>query len=296
MIALLLSSIAALGALYLFTALGLGWRGLRPDADKRPTDRRTSSNDRVSLWLAQAGVEHVELRQFLAVVAAVSIVAAALTFAAFGGALPALFIGLIATTFPFGWYRNRRKASRDVARTSWPVMIEEVRLLTGSLGRSVPMALLEVGKRGPEELRPAFAAAEREWLLTTDFNRCADVLKERLGDATADVVIETLLIAHELGGADLSRRLEALAEDRSLDLMGRKDAAARLAGARFARLFVIGVPLGMAGAGMAVGSGRSAYTTTVGQLAVVAALALIVLCWFWAGRIMALPEERRVFG
>ena len=48
-------------------------------------------------------------------------------------------------------------------------MIEEIRILTGSLGRSVPQALFEVGRRGPEELRPAFEAATRHWLVSTDF-------------------------------------------------------------------------------------------------------------------------------
>ena len=28
---------------------------------------------------------------------------------------------------------------------------------------------------------------------------------------------------------------------------------------------------------------------------VVAAIAIVVACWLWAGRIMAVPEEQRVF-
>ena len=64
-------------------------------------------------------------------------------------------------------------------------MIEEIRILTGSRGRSIPQALFEVGRRGPVELRPAFAAAQREWLLSTDFDRTLKVLKDRLADPTA---------------------------------------------------------------------------------------------------------------
>ena len=82
-------------------------------------------------------------------------------------------------------------------------MLEELRLLTGSVGRSIPQALFEVGRRAPAEWRPAFAAAEREWLLTTDFARTTALLKDRLADPTADVVCETLLVAHEVGGSDL---------------------------------------------------------------------------------------------
>src|SRR3712207_8297667 len=46
-----------------------------------------------------------------------------------------------------------------------------------------------------------------------------------------------------LGGADLEGRLTALAEDRIADVQGRKDAASKQAGARFARWFVLVVPI-----------------------------------------------------
>jgi tight adherence protein B len=155
--------------------------------------------------------------------------------------------------------------------------------------------LFEVGRRCPEELRPAFEAAHREWLISTDFARTVDVLKAGLADPTADAACETLLVAHELGGSDLDRRLEALIEDRIQDTQGRKDATAKQAGVRFARRFVLIVPVGMALAGLSVGNGRAAYGTVTGQLAVVAAVGMVILCWVWAGRIMRLPEEQRVF-
>ena len=151
------------------------------------------------------------------------------------------------------------------------------------MGRSIPQALFEVGRRGPLELRPAFDAAHREWLISTDFERTLTVLKGRLADPTADATCETLLIAHELGGSDLERRLEALIDDRVLDTQGRKDARAKQAGVRFARRFVLLVPLGMAFAGMSVGTGRAAYQTVEGQTLVVVGVAMVVACWMWAG-------------
>ena len=168
-------------------------------------------------------------------------------------------------------------------------------MLTSSLGRSVPQAVMDVGRRAPIELRPAFRAAEREWLLSTDFARTVDVLKRSLADPTADAACETLLVAHEVGGTDLDRRLEALIDDRIQDTQGRKDARAKQAGARFARRFVLIVPAGMALAGMSVGTGRAAYQTATGQALVVAAIAMVIGCWVWAGRIMVVPEEQRVF-
>ena len=223
------------------------------------------------------------------------VVGAALSYAVFGGVLPALAVGAFAATFPAASYRARRQTRQAKAQEAWPRMIEEIRLLTSSLGRSIPQALFEVGRQGPAELRPAFEAAHREWLLSTDFNRTVVVLKARLADPTADAACETLLVAHELGGSELDRRLGALVEDRIQDTQGRKDARAKQAGVRFARRFVLIVPIGMALAGMSVGTGRAAYQTALGQVAVVAGVGMVIACWLWAGRIMRLPEEERVF-
>ena len=289
--ALLLAVTAAYGVFMLYTAVVLRWPGL----GLAPRPARSEGHSRVGDWLAQAGLDDVEPREFVAVMAALAVVASALTYTLFAGALPALVAGLFGATFPVASFRARRERRRAEAREAWPRLIEELRLQTGSLGRSIPQGLFEVGRRAPTELRPAFAAAEREWLLSTDFPRTVTVLKERLADATADTTLETLLVAYEVGGSDLDRRLTALVEDRVQDLQGRKDARARQAGVRFARRFVLIVPLGMTLAGLSIGTGREAYETLGGQLAVAGGLVVVAACWLWAGRLMRLPEERRVF-
>ena len=291
MIGLVLALVGAYGVFLLYTAVAFGWSGggLGPAvAGKRAARHRSRE------WLAQAGLQDIRTGEFAAVMGVLFLLGAALAFALFGGALPASVAGTFAATFPVASYRARRARRRADAREAWPRMIEEIRLMTGSLGRSVPQALLEVGRRGPEELRPAFAAAEREWLISTDFARTVAVLKSRLADATADAACETLLVAHDVGGSDLDRRLAALVEDRIEDLQGRKDALAKQAGVRFARRFVLIVPVGMALAGLSIGTGREAYQTPFGQLAVALGIGVVVACWLWAGRLMRLPEEERV--
>jgi tight adherence protein B len=294
MMPVIVSMTAALGVYYLYTALALRWRGLGfgPRVAGGPVGgRRPRAQD----WLAQAGLGDVAVSEFAVVMAALFVVGALVGFLVFGGPLPALVTGAFAASLPVAAYRRRRSVVHEKAQEAWPRMIEEIRILTGSVGRSIPQALFEAGAGAPPELRPAFAAAQREWLLSTDFARTVDVLKARLADPTADAACETLLIAHELGGSDLDLRLAALAEDRRIDLRDRKDGRARQAGARFARWFVIISPLGMAAAGLSIGSGRDAYRTPVGQVLIVAALAMIMGCWWWASRIMRLPTEERVF-
>jgi tight adherence protein B len=290
-IGFVLAVVAAYGVFLVYTAAALGWRGVGPST----TSVRRGSRHRLEDYLVQAGLDRVGVGEFVAVAVALFVVGALVAWALFGGVLPSVVVGLAAAWFPVVSARTRRARRLDQARDAWPRLIEEIRIQAVSLGRSLPQALFVVGRRAPTEMRPAFDAAHREWLISTDFDRTLAVLKAQLADPTADAVCETLLIAHEVGGTDVDRRLAALLDDRILDLQGRKDARAKQAGARFARAFVLLVPLGMALVGQSIAEGRVAYGTPAAQLAIVVALGLVAACWVWAGRLMALPEEERVF-
>jgi tight adherence protein B len=285
------AALAAAGAYLIYTSSAFGWKGRAPALSNRP--RRPKFSPRA--WLAQAGLGDVNVREAAGATALLFVVGAIGGYLLFGGILPAVVAGLFAGCFPLSWYRSRRRARMAAAAESWPRMLEELRLRTGSLGQSIPQALFETGRNAPADWQPAFAAAEREWLLTTDFPRTVALLKESLADPTVDAVGETLVVAHEVGGGELDARLVDLIEDRILDIQGRRDAQSRQAGVRFARRFVLLVPLGMALAGLTIGAGRSAYQTTGGQLAVVVGLVAVLLCWLWSGRLMQLPAEPRVF-
>jgi tight adherence protein B len=288
---LVVAMLAGSGVHLLWTSVALGQRRLRQSG---PTSARRSRPS-ITDWLVQAGLDGVRPSEFAAATSAIGLLTAVITYGLFGSLLPSLVMGVFGATAPAGVLRRRRKQARERAQEAWPRLIEEIRILTGSVGRSIPQALFEAGRRVPDELRPAFDAAHREWLITTDFARTVAVLKARLADPTADAACETLLVAHEVGGADLDRRLEALAEDRIHDVQGRRDARAQQAGVRFARTFVLIVPFGMALAGMSVGNGRSAYREPAAQMIVGVAILLVVACWSWAGRIMHIPDEERVF-
>jgi len=292
MTAILFGAMAAYGTHLLYSARVLHWCGLGPGPKEQPTQRARRS---VSDWMVQAGLGSVGTGEFILALCTMFLLGALLALALFGSLLPTIAGGIFTASFPVAAYRQRRRNRLAVAQDSWPRMIEELRLLTSSVGRSLPQALFEVGASGPEALQPAFEAAEREWMLTTDFERTLNVLREHLADPTCDATCETLLIAHELGGTGIDRRLADLAQDRRDDVAYRKDVRARQSGVRFARRFVLLVPLGMAAAGLAVGNGRSAYATPLGQVAVLAAISLMAVCWRWAGFMLRLPTEERVF-
>jgi tight adherence protein B len=266
----------------------------RGGSDRSARRRLLNLDRRARSALRQAGLETISPAQFALTVSAVGVLAAVATASLVGVGVGAAVVGVLAAASPIALWRGKRRAARRAAQECWPGLIEELRVRVGPMGRPIPQALLEVGLAGPVELRPAFEAAQREWALSTDFSRAVAVLKERLADPTADATCETLLVAHEVGG-DLDTRLEALADDRRRDLRDRKEAAAKQAGARLARWFVVVVPAGMAVAGLNVGDGRAAFRTPVGQVLVAVGVGLVVACWWWAGHIMRLPDEERVF-
>ena len=289
MTSLLFTLCGATGVFLLYSRLALGRTHLLN------RHRRPRQQGRTSQWLAQAGLVGVRWREFAVVCASLFVVTFLVTFAVFGGVVPAVCAAAFVSTWPLLAYRQRRARRIAQAQESWPRMIEEIRILTGSVGSSIPQALFQVGRRSAPELREAFDLAHREWLLSTDFERSIGVLKSTLADPTADAACETLLTAHQIGGVDLDRRLIDLAEDRLSDVQGRKDARAQQAGARFARAFVLIVPVGMALVGLTIGDGRAAYQTSGGQVAVVFGILMMSGCWLWAGRMMVIPPEQRVF-
>lgn len=267
--------------------------GAHPVAPKRPNIVARSWNS-LTDWMQRSGLEAVTPTQFLAASAGMGLIGLLATTAVLGPGVPSAAAAVAVACVPTGYWRRRHIAAREATRDCWPRLIEELRVLVGSAGRSIPQALIEVGTRGPKELQPAFAAAQREWALTTDFASMIAVLKERLGDPCADATCETLLTAYEVGGP-VDSRLAELADDRRADLRERREADARQSGARLARWFVIIVPAGMAFAGWNLGEGSDSFSSAAGQIAGSAAVALIAICWWWAGRIMVLPTEKRVF-
>lgn len=245
-------------------------------------------------WLTRTGLESVSPSQFAAVSLGVAATAAITWWVVLGAGIPLLLVAGVAGTVPTTVWRRRHATARAATLEAWPRMIEEIRVRVGSVGQPVPQALLETGLSAPDPIRAAFVAAQRQWALTTDFESTVAVLKHSLADPTADAVCETLLVIQQVGG-DPDARLEALAADRRADLRERREADARSAGARLARWFVVIVPAGMAFAGLNLGEGRVAYASTGGQVATVIAIAMVVGCWWWAGRIMVTPTQRRVF-
>jgi tight adherence protein B len=204
--------------------LGLGlffiWWSFWPRQEPSVDRRRSGLASRLSDELAQAGFEAMTPRSlvgacvmafvlvFLVFAATTKVVPIALCFAAMAGYAPVVLV------------RMRARRRRSVMRDLWPDIVDNIGSAVRA-GLALPEALSQLTIRGPQELRPAFAAFAEDYRATGRFQECLDRLKERLSDPVADRLIESLRIAREVGGSDLGRLL------RTLSAFLREDARTR---------------------------------------------------------------------
>ncbi len=155
---------------------------------REPSAPRSSGprlTDRMADELVQAGFEAITVRQVI-VASVISFVAVllgaysttralpiAVCFAAMAGYAPRVLVGMRA--------RRRRAQLRDL----WPDAVDNIASAVRA-GLALPEALAQLSVRGPEELRPAFAAFAEDYRFTGRFQESLDRLKDRLADPVAD--------------------------------------------------------------------------------------------------------------
>ncbi|MBK6503209.1 MAG: hypothetical protein IPG03_12855 [Candidatus Microthrix sp.] len=94
--------------------------------------------DSARMRLDQAGLTEVSVGQLLGMSLGAGIGALVVGLAVMGAAVPSLMLAAIGTVTPVGLIRRRRRHQLEEAREAWPAMIEEIRLLCSSVGRSIP--------------------------------------------------------------------------------------------------------------------------------------------------------------
>ncbi|HEX6247308.1 MAG TPA: type II secretion system F family protein [Nocardioidaceae bacterium] len=179
----------------------------------------TSSTGVLVLCVA-AGVTAGMLVQLISATWPVSV-----AFAALAGYLPVAVLS--------GRARRRQRELAEV----WPEAVDNLASAVRA-GMSLPEALSQLSVRGPEPLRPAFAAFAVDYQVTGRFAESLDLLKERLADPVGDRVVEGLRIAREVGGGELGRLLRSLSGFLREDARTRSELESRQAwavnGARLA--------------------------------------------------------------
>jgi len=243
--------------------------------------------------LRQAGVEGVGPRGLLgaslALAAAVLAVGVVTTgVVAIGGCFAAM-----AAAGPLVWVRGRARRRRAALRDLWPDAVDN--LASGvRAGLSLPEALAQLAVRGPEELRPAFAAFARDYRVSGHFGDALDGLKDRLADPVGDRIVESLRVAREVGGTDLGRLLRTLSAFLRQDARTRSELEARQGWTVNAARLAVAAPWIVVLLLATRPESVAAYDQPTGALVLAAGGACTVVAYRLMLRIARLPDERRV--
>jgi tight adherence protein B len=207
--------------------------------------------------------------------------AIAACFALFGGLSPLMLVR---------WRARKRTAS---LRELWPDVVDHLRSAIRA-GLSLPEALIQLGVKGPEELRPAFREFAGDYQSGGQFEHSLDRLKDRLADPVADRIVEALRLTREVGGTDLGKLLGTLAEFLRDSARTRSELEARQSWTVNAARLAVAAPWIVLALLSTRPEAVAAYNTAGGAIVLVGGLLVSAFCYWVMLRIGALPDDERV--
>lgn len=241
----------------------------------------------------RAGLARVSPSAVLAASAGLALVSGLVVLAVSGVVVVGLLAAIVAGYLPIAVLRRRARSRSVALRSAWPDAVD----MLGSAvraGMSLPEAVIDLGERGPESLRPAFRAFAADYRASGSFAVALDQLKDALGDPVADRVVVSLGIAREVGGSDLGRVLATLSDFLRQDARARGEIEARQSWTVNAARVAVAAPWITLLLLCTRPETVAAYSTTTGALIIVGSAALSVVAYRVMTAIGRLPDEPRV--
>lgn len=261
--------------------------------ERHPVAVKESKPKRLETLLRTAGIEKVSTGGLVASCVGLGFFTILLIFIVTTSPSIAACFGLFGAWLPLAivsWRARRRTA---MLRGLWPDVVDHLRSAIRA-GLSLPEALVQLGDKGPEELRVPFREFGADYRSGGNFDSALNKLKERLADPVADRIIEALRLTREVGGSDLGRLLGTLAEFLREGARTRSELEARqswtINGARLAVAAPWIILILLASRPEAV----AAYNSAAGVSVLAGGLLISALCYWVMLRIGALPEDERV--
>jgi tight adherence protein B len=217
-----------------------------------------------------------------------------LLFGAMTGVPPvAACFAMIAGCLPVWLIRVRGRRRRAALRELWPDAVDNLASAVRA-GLSLPEALSQLAVRGPEELRPAFAAFAADYRTTGRFHDCLDRLKDRLSDPVGDRLVESLRLARDVGGSDLGGLLRTLSTFLREDARTRAELETRQSWTVNAARLAVAAPWVVLGMLCTRPESIAAYRSTTGSLVLGCGGAITIAAYRVMIAIGRLPEDERV--
>ncbi|WP_194411288.1 type II secretion system F family protein [Microbacterium cremeum] len=279
---------AVLAAGLLLTASPWLW----PAGARRLPERSTG---RVHRLLAEAGFGRSSVTSVTAVAIGCGALAAAVAWLIAPVGALCLVAAVAGIAAPFAWLRARRSRLQRTRRGLWPDVCD---LLIASVraGMSLPDAVSSLADSAPAELRPAFAAFARDMTASGHFDSSALRLKATLADPIADRIVETLRMARQVGGTEITVVLRALAASVRADAALRAEVESRQSWIRGAAVLGVSAPWVILALLAMRPEGARAYASPAGIVLILAGAAVSFVAYRVMIRLGRLPEPRRWFG
>jgi tight adherence protein B len=287
MIVLLIASVFAGGVALVYVGL------TRQFASEANAPSRRTWLARCEESLRHAGLEGVSVRDFLVFSFGVGLLTGLATQVVLGWpalSLAAAGLGLLAPLAYYGPRRARRRAEIQVA------LVDATSQLRAAIqaGLSVQQALSELGRTGPQALRPQLVRLGLDMRLE-GLIPALEHLRGRLAEPLADQVIAALILNDLVGGRQVGPVLDRLAQATRAHLAVIEESKARQSQAVLSARVVALVPaVALVGLRVLAPGFMAVYDEPLGQLALVACLCWVLLGYAamrWLGR---LPDEPRV--
>jgi tight adherence protein B len=243
--------------------------------------------------LVQAGYDSLAPRALLGACAGGFALTFLLFFTVTSVVPVALCFAAIAGYGPIALVRMRARRRRAVMRDLWPDAVDNISSAVRA-GLALPEALGQLGHRGPQELRPAFAAFAEDYRVSGRFNDCLDRLKDRLSDPVGDRLVESLRIAREVGGSDLGRLLRTLSAFLREDAHTRSELETRQGWTVNAARLAVAAPWIVLAMLSTRGESLRAYSTPTGWMVLLTGAAVSLAAYRLMVHLGRLPEDERV--
>ncbi|MEV4688729.1 type II secretion system F family protein [Microbacterium sp. LWH3-1.2] len=265
---------------------------LWPAGSRRPGVARRG---RIARLLEDAGMSRVSVPAIVVVAGVCGAVAAAVAWLVAPVAALALVAAVAGALAPFTWLRARRSKLLRSRRGLWPDVCD---LLIASVraGMSLPDAVATLADSAPSELRPAFAAFARDMAASGHFDSSIQRLKTGLADPVADRIVETLRMARQVGGTELTTVLRALASSVRADAALRAEVESRQSWIRGAAVLGVIAPWVILAMLAMRPEGARAYGSPGGIALILVGAAVSLVAYRLMIRLGRLPEPRRWFG
>ncbi|MEJ1088333.1 type II secretion system F family protein [Microbacterium sp. Mu-80] len=261
----------------------------------RAQAEKPAGRGRLRRLLDESGHARTATRTLVVVMLACALTGASLVWLITTLPVLALLAALAAASAPVFYLRGRRLRLRKARRQVWPDVCD---LLVAAIrvGLSLPDAVASLAESAPPAVRPAFAVFARDLRATGRFETSLDRLKETLADPIADRIVETLRMARQVGGMELTGVLRALSGSVRADAALRGEVEARQSWIRGAAVLGSIAPWVILALLAMRPEGREAYASAAGVTVILVGAAVSVVAYRIMLRIGRLPEPERWFG